>query len=78
MAISGIEQDKSFTAEIKLPLSTMYFGHELSPKPLGTEVVHTIAFSGFLGPVSGKLIGNKLKKEQSRTMAALKKEVENK
>lgn len=56
----------------------MYFGHELSPKPLGTEVVHTIAFSGFLGPVSGKLIGNKLKKEQSRTMAALKKEVENK
>jgi len=53
----------------------MYFEHELLPQSSGTEVLHRIIFKGMLGPVFGKLIGNKLKKEQSRTMRALKKKL---
>ena len=75
--LTNVEQDKLFTVRIKLPLCTMDFEHELIPQSSGTEVLHRIIFKGLLGSVFGKLIGNKLKKEQSRTMLALKKKAEN-
>lgn len=73
--VTDVIQDKLFTVRIKLPLCTMYFEHELIPQSTGTEVLNRIVFNGLLAPVFGKLIENKLKKEQSRTMLALKKKL---
>ncbi len=74
--LTKVIQNKSFTAKTTLPLCNIYFERNLISNSSSTKVVHRIIFDGFLAPLFGKLLGNKLKEEQSHTMKSLKKEVE--
>jgi len=74
--ITEVTENKSFTVKYKLPFCDLYFKNELTPQSPGTEVLHKIVFEGLLAPLWGRIIGNKLKKEQSQTMKALKKVAE--
>ena len=73
-ALTKVIQNKSFTAKTTLPLCSIYFERNIIPDSSGTEAVHRIVFDGFLAPLFGRLLGNKLKEEQLRTMKSLKKD----
>ena len=74
--LTKVLQNKSFTAKTTLPFCSIYFERKLIPNSSSTKVVHRIVFDGLLAPLFGRLLGNKLKEEQLRTMEALKKETE--
>jgi hypothetical protein len=74
--VTKILPSQSFTAKTSLPLCSIYFERTLFPDSSGTTVIHSITFDGLLAPLFGRLLGNKLKEEQLRTMKSLKKAVE--
>jgi hypothetical protein len=71
-----ITKNKSFTTMSKLPLCTMRFVHELVPSGEGTEVTHTVTFSGLFSPLFSRLIGTGIKNGLPATMQGLKNAVE--
>ncbi|MCA9732860.1 SRPBCC family protein [candidate division KSB1 bacterium] len=73
-----VTRNKSFTTSSKLPFCTMRFVHELVPTNEGTEVIHTVTFSGMLSPLFNRLIGSGIKKGLPKTMQGLKNAVESK
>jgi len=67
-----VTQDRSFLVESRLPLCRMRFGHEVSERSDGSEVVHWVEFTGPLGFLFRRLIGNSFRESLPRTMHGLK------
>lgn len=74
--LTQVTPEKWFIATTDLPLSKIYFERILLPDGLLTKVIHRVYFDWFLWSIFEKLLWQKLKKEQLRTMESLKKELE--
>ena len=76
IALVEVTPNKSFTVECKLPLCKMQFVHEMLAQDTATEVKNIVLFTGLLSPVFGFLIGSKIKKSMSTSLAGLKSYIE--
>ena len=72
MLLTSVIQNRSFTAEVKIPLFRMVFEHELLPAQGVTKVIHRVTFSGALSFLLGRVIGSQLNKGLPVTLARLK------
>lgn len=57
ITFADVEPDVGFTNVSRLPLARMSFGHRIEPTPTGCRFTHTVAISGPLSPLFGKVIG---------------------
>lgn len=76
MELTSVVEDRSFTAQARIPLFTMDFDHELLAQGATTRVVHRVRFSGALAFVLGRLVGAQVRKGLPVTLASLKRHAE--
>lgn len=76
IVLTEITENQSITVESGLPLCKMHFVHLLNKVDDGTEVIMQLIFSGFLGPLFGRLIGNGINKALSGSLQGLKDHME--
>lgn len=60
MRLTSVVHNRSFTAEVKIPLFSMVFEHELLPAADLTKVIHRVTFSGALSFLLGRVAGSRL------------------
>lgn len=72
MSLTSVMPDRSFTAEVRIPLFRMVFEHELLPSGDVTRVVHRVSFSGALTFLLGRMIGAQVDKGLPVTLSRLK------
>lgn len=70
--ITELTENESFVVESYLPLCRIRFGHRLERVNSGTRVTHWVEFSGALGFIFRKLVGNSLQASLPRTLQGLK------
>ena len=74
--IVEMTEQKSFSAQSRLPLCRMEFGHLLTEKEGGTVATHWVEFSGPLSFLFRYLIGRSIQAALPNTMQGLKKSSE--
>lgn len=72
--LSRVELNRAFSDMAKLPLTSLVFDHEYfasSEKGDPARICHSVTMTGFLAPVFGRLIGNKIKSHLRDAMMEL-------
>lgn len=72
ICLSEVEENKTFTAESKLPFCVMYFEHNLTAVDNAVLVTHRVKFKGPLRFIFGYLIGKPIKVGLPVTLKGLK------
>ena len=76
VTFTEVLRNKGFTAESRLPLCTLCFGHELFGNKHGIKVVHSVRFKGLLAPLFYLLLGSNIKKGLPHALQGLREAIE--